>query len=109
MSTNYTSNRRCHECVEAAYTTFHAIAHPLRMSILEALSGSGEAGLPVSEIAILTDTSQSMVSVHLKILHRSNLVIRQRRGNYVYYAVNRARMATVAEAAAALSDGLKQA
>lgn len=62
---------------------FRVLADPVRLRILNALSG-GE--LPVAEIAKATAASQANVSKHLGVLLRAGLVSRRKEGLFVFYA-----------------------
>ncbi len=60
------------------------IVHPIRMKIIQVI-GDGE--LNVSEILEQLDISMSNLSNHLRELHRVGLLIREKRGNFIYYSL----------------------
>ncbi|ACL23432.1 ArsR/SmtB family transcription factor [Chloroflexus aggregans] len=70
------------------------LAHPIRLRLLALLARHGghvcvcdlEASLPVK---------QPTVSHHLRLLRDGGLIERERRGQWVYYAVRREVLATV--------------
>ena len=63
---------------------FKALAHPLRIRILDALRG-GEIG--VNELCSRLDVEQSNLSQQLGVLRSRNLVVGRKEGNNVYYSV----------------------
>ena len=63
---------------------FKALAHPARIRILEILS-AGDEPTPVSEILAATDIEPTLLSQHLAVLKRHDVVSSERVGNAVYY------------------------
>jgi len=63
---------------------FKALAHPLRIKILDALR-HGEVG--VSELSVRLDVEQSTLSQQLAVLRKSNIVAGRKEAQNVYYAV----------------------
>ena len=63
---------------------FKALAHPARIRILEILSAA-EAPTPVSEILAETELEPTLLSQHLAVLKRHQVVSGERVGNAVYY------------------------
>jgi ArsR family transcriptional regulator len=63
---------------------FKALAHPLRVRILEALR-SGELG--VNELVLRLGVEQSTLSQQLAILRTRDLVVGRKSGNMVFYSV----------------------
>lgn len=64
---------------------FKALAHPVRIRVLELLSESEER--PVSELLAATGLEASHLSQHLSVLRRYNVVTSQRRGSSVHYRI----------------------
>jgi DNA-binding transcriptional ArsR family regulator len=64
---------------------FKALAHPLRISILDALR-DGE--LTVNELSQLFDVAQANASQQLAVLRNRNIVITRKEGANVYYSVS---------------------
>jgi ArsR family transcriptional regulator len=62
----------------------HSMGHPTRIQILHLLFDGPKN---VGEIALSSGLGQSTVSRHLAILKRNNLVIAQRHGQEIIYAV----------------------
>ncbi len=63
---------------------FKALAHPLRIRILDALRG-GEVG--VNDLSARLDVEQSTLSQQLGILRSRNIVVGRKNGTNVYYSV----------------------
>jgi DNA-binding transcriptional ArsR family regulator len=64
---------------------FKALAHPLRVSILDALR-DGE--LTVNEISQRFDVEQANASQQLAVLRNRNIVVTRKEGANVYYSVS---------------------
>ena len=88
--------------LSSAANLFHAIAHPLRMDIIEAIGTDG--GMNVGELAEHFGIDQSTISTHLRLLFRAGLVTRRREGGFNYYRAAPERLAAVATAAEKLAD-----
>ena len=63
---------------------FKALAHPLRIGILDALR-AGEVG--VNELTSQLKVEQSNLSQHMAILRGRNIVVGRKEGNNIYYSV----------------------
>jgi len=63
---------------------FKALAHPLRIRILDALR-NGEVG--VNELSSRLGVEQSTLSQQLAVLRNRNIVAGRKNGNNVYYCV----------------------
>lgn len=63
---------------------FKALAHPLRIRILDALR-AGEVG--VNELSAQLKVEQSNLSQQLGVLRSRNIVVGRKEGNNVYYSV----------------------
>ena len=64
---------------------FKALAHPLRISILDALR-DGE--LTVNEISQRFDVEQANASQQLAVMRNRNIVVTRKEGANVYYSVS---------------------
>ena len=64
---------------------FRALAHPLRISILDALR---EGELTVNEISQRFDVEQANASQQLAVLRNRNIVTTRKEGANVYYSVS---------------------
>ncbi len=63
---------------------FKALSHPARIRVLEILCAAGEP-TPVSEILSRTHIEPTLLSQHLAVLKRHQVVTGERVGNAVYY------------------------
>ena len=63
-----------------------ALAHPLRLQILEFIDNSGTTN--VNSIYNTLNIEQSITSQHLKILRLAEVVHSERDGKVVYYTIN---------------------
>jgi len=73
--------------LETTAAKLRALAHPLRISILNYI----ESNQPVKVRHIHSDLSldQSITSQHLRILRDADLVRTRREGKFIFYLVNR--------------------
>lgn len=71
---------------------FKALAHPVRIRILEILSSSAEA-TPVSEIVAEMEIEPALLSQHLTVLKRHRVVAARRTGNAVHYELAHPKVA----------------
>lgn len=81
---------------------FKGLAHPIRIRILEVLSGTHEAS--VSQLLDVIDLEASHVSQHLAVLRRNRLVVSERRGSLVYYRLAYPQVADLLRVARVLLD-----
>lgn len=72
---------------------FSALSDPVRLRVLSILAASPEGEVCVCEFVEPLGKSQPTISHHLKILGEAGLVQRERRGKWVWYSLNRARLA----------------
>jgi len=79
---------------KAAY--FKALAHPLRIAIVEGLR-QGE--LTVNQICQQFDVEQTIASQQLAVLRQANIVAARKDGTKVYYSVNDTAIFRVLEGA----------
>lgn len=66
----------------ARATLFHGLSDPVRMELLNHLTGGGQR---VSDLVAATNLGQPSVSKHLACLWECGLVERERRGREVHY------------------------
>ncbi len=66
-------------------TTFQALSDPTRREILRMLR---EKDLTAGEIADHFHISRPSISHHLSILKNANLVLDERKGQFIYYSLN---------------------
>ena len=73
-----------------------ALADPVRLRLLSLIVAGADGGACVCELTGAFDLSQPTISHHLKVLHASGLIERQKRGVWVYYRANRGALAGLA-------------
>lgn len=81
------------ERLEASAEILRAVAHPLRMKILEFIDKNDE--INVNKIYNTLNLEQSITSQHLRILRLAGLVITQRDGKYIHYSIDYDKLANV--------------
>ena len=79
--------------VKSAAMTLRAINHKLRQQIIKLLNENKT--MKVTEIYVKLRLEQSVASQHLAILRRADIVITERDGKFIHYALNHARIASV--------------
>jgi len=72
--------------LEASAEVLRAVAHPLRMKILEFIDRNEE--INVNKIYNTLGLEQSITSQHLRILRLAGLVDTERDGKYIHYSIN---------------------
>jgi len=72
---------------------FTALADPVRLRVLSILAAAPEGEVCVCEFVGPLGKSQPTVSHHLRILGEAGLVHGDRRGKWVWYSLNRERLA----------------
>ena len=81
--------------VKNAAMTLRAINHKLRQQVVKLLEENKR--MNVTDIYVKLRLEQSVASQHLAILRRANIVITERDGKFIHYALNHARIAAVAK------------
>ena len=76
-----------------AVLTLRAINHPLRKQLLIMIDEKRK--ITVTEIYSALKIEQSVASQHLAILRRADIVITKREGKFIFYGVNKKRIAEV--------------
>jgi ArsR family transcriptional regulator len=72
---------------------FTALADPVRLRVISILAASREGEVCVCKFVGPLGKSQPTISHHLKILSEAGLVSGDRRGKWVWYSLNRQRLA----------------
>jgi ArsR family transcriptional regulator len=72
---------------------FSALADPVRLRVLSILAAAPEGEVCVCDFVVPLGKSQPTVSHHLKILSDAGLVHGDRRGKWVWYSLDRERLA----------------
>src|SRR6201990_2001149 len=73
-----------------------ALADPVRLRLLSLVASHADGEACVCDLNDAFDLSQPTVSHHLKVLHESGLLDREKRGVWVYYRVNAAALGDLA-------------
>ncbi len=74
------------ERLQVSAEVLRAIAHPLRMKILEFIDRNSE--INVNKIYNTLGLEQSITSQHLRILRLAGLVDTERDGKYIHYSIS---------------------
>ena len=77
---------------------FSALADPVRLRVLSILAAAPEGEVCVCDFVEPLARSQPTVSHHLRILSEAGLVQGDRRGKWVWYSLNRDRLAELRSA-----------
>jgi DNA-binding transcriptional ArsR family regulator len=85
------SNDRLQESAEI----LRAVAHPLRMKILEFIDKNDE--INVNKIYNTLNLEQSITSQHLRILRVAGIVLTERDGKYIHYSIDYDKLAGVVD------------
>src|SRR5204862_5995831 len=81
--------------LKSAALTLRAINHKLRQQIVKLLEEHRR--MNVTDIYVQLRLEQSVASQHLAILRRANIVITERDGKFIHYALNHSRIANIAQ------------
>lgn len=76
-----------------AVLVLRAVNHKLRQRIIDLLDESNN--MTVTDIYIKLRLEQSVASQHLAILRRSGVVITDRQGKFIYYSLDKDRLAQI--------------
>jgi ArsR family transcriptional regulator, arsenate/arsenite/antimonite-responsive transcriptional repressor len=77
---------------------FSALGDPVRLRLLSMLAAASEGEICVCEFIQPIGKSQGTISHHLKILGDAGLVHGDRRGKWVWYSLDRTRLAELQSA-----------
>jgi ArsR family transcriptional regulator len=72
-----------------------ALADPVRLRLMSLVASHPGGEACVCDLADAFDLSQPTISHHLKVLHESGLLDRDKRGVWVYYRARTAALASV--------------
>ncbi len=81
--------------IKSAAMTLRAVNHKLRQQIIKLLEENKR--MNVTDIYVKLRLEQSVASQHLAILRRADIVITERDGKFIHYALNHARIASVSQ------------
>ena len=77
---------------------FNALGDPVRLRLLSMLAAAPDGEICVCEFVQPIGKSQGTISHHLKILGEAGLVHGDRRGKWVWYSLDRSRLAELRSA-----------
>lgn len=78
-----------------AVLVLRAINHKLRQRIVSLLEENDS--MTVTDIYVQLRLEQSVASQHLAILRRAGIVVPRRDGKYIYYSLDKERLAQIAQ------------
>lgn len=81
--------------LKKAVLVLRAINHKLRQKVIELLEENGS--MTVTDIYIKMRLEQSVASQHLAILRRAGVVVTNRNGKFIYYSLNKDRLAQISQ------------
>jgi ArsR family transcriptional regulator, arsenate/arsenite/antimonite-responsive transcriptional repressor len=84
-----TSTELSAEQAERIAPLLKALADPVRLRLLSLVAAHADGEACVCDLSDAFDLSQPTISHHLKVLHASGLLERDKRGVWVYYRVQR--------------------
>lgn len=73
-----------------------ALADPVRLRLLSLVASHADGEACVCDLNEAFELSQPTISHHLKQLHAAGLLERDKRGVWVYYAVNQSALSALA-------------
>jgi ArsR family transcriptional regulator len=77
---------------------FSALSDPVRLRVLSMLADASGGEVCVCDFVDPLGKSQPTISHHLKILSQAGLIQGEKRGRWVWYSLNRDRLAALREA-----------
>jgi DNA-binding transcriptional ArsR family regulator len=83
------------EHLERAANRLKAMAHPLRIAMIEMLEANGP--LTVSDIFVKLDIEQASASHHLNILKNRGILKSERKGKHITYSLNNQIIGEIAQ------------
>ncbi|MBK8723039.1 MAG: helix-turn-helix transcriptional regulator [Saprospiraceae bacterium] len=85
-----------HEKLQTSSEILRALAHPLRMMILEFIDTN--KSVHVNEIYNTLKLEQSITSQHLRVLRAAGVVVTKREGKYIHYAIDYSKVSNATSA-----------
>ncbi len=86
-----------------AVLVLRAVNHKLRQQIMELLEENEK--MTVTDLYVKLRLEQSVASQHLAILRRAGIVDTERQGKFIYYRVQKTRVADIASIVKMLNEG----
>lgn len=84
------------EAAERIVPLVKALADPVRLRLLSLVASHADGEACVCDLGDAFDLSQPTISHHLKVLHEAGLLVRDKRGVWVYYRINPAALRDLA-------------
>lgn len=84
------------EQAEQVAPLLKALADPVRLRLVSLIASSTTGEACVCDLNEAFDLTQATISHHLKVLHSAGLLVREKRGVWVYYAVRPEALSAVA-------------
>ena len=84
-----------HTVLRRAVLVLRAINHDLRQQIIKLLDDNKK--MTVTEIYVKLRLEQSVASQHLALLRRAGVVVTDRDGKFIYYSVDKERIAEISK------------
>ena len=81
--------------LKKAVLVLRAINHKLRQRMIDLLEENGS--MTVTDIYIKMRLEQSVASQHLAILRKAGVVATDRNGKFIYYSLNKDRLAQISQ------------
>jgi DNA-binding transcriptional ArsR family regulator len=86
-----------------AVLVLRAVNHKLRQHMIDLLEENGK--MTVTDLYIKLRLEQSVASQHLAILRRAGVVVTERQGKFIYYTVDKDRIAQISRLVEELTEG----
>ena len=86
-----TGNLTTTEAADVA-ALFRVLGEPARLLLLSAIAAQPNEEVCACELVESLGLSQPTVSHHLKVMYEAGLLAKERRGNWIYYRIVRARL-----------------
>lgn len=81
--------------LEMAASKLRAIAHPMRIAIIDLLNENGK--MSVTEIYSSLDIEQASASHHLNILKNKGILVSKREGKKIFYSLKNVTLTEIIE------------
>lgn len=91
-----------YDSLRSAVLVLRAINHELRRNIVNLLKNDDR--MTVTQIYVKLRIEQSVASQHLAILRKAGIVRPHREGKFIYYSLEKERLAQIADLVSTLAD-----
>lgn len=81
--------------IKKAAMVLRSLNHKLRQQIIKTINESQQ--LTVTQLYVKLRLEQSVASQHLAILRKAGIVSTERDGKFIYYSINKPRIASINE------------